>query len=190
MANYGSYSAFDDTQLMRRIQQREEPALSELYRRYGALVYSVAYRVVQNNGLAEEVVQDTFLKVWTQVHTWDETRGKLTTWLLTITRYGAIDRLRQEQRRGTSNAVALDDFIQWLGSTDDTSKTDGEQMRRLLEKLPADQRQAIELAFFQGMSHVELAAHLKLPLGTVKTRVRTGLQRLRSLWQATENDAL
>jgi RNA polymerase sigma-70 factor (ECF subfamily) len=174
--------AGDDIELIQRIEMRDEAALSEFYNRYGGLVYSMAYRVLQNSVLAEEVTQDTFLKVWNQVQTWDANRGKLTTWLLTITRYAAIDRLRQEQRRGNSSAVSLDALLNLIGSRDDIDWQDGELIRSLLRKLPSDQLQVIELSFFQGMSHGDMAQHLKLPLGTVKTRVRAGLQRLRTLW--------
>jgi len=172
----------EDIEVIRRIEQRDESALSELYERYGGLVYTIAYRVLQNNGVAEEVTQDTFLKVWNQIHTWDAQRGKLTTWLLTITRYAAIDRLRQEQRRHTQSAVSLDDLLNLIGTRDDTEWQDGDFVRSLLIQLSTDQLQVIELSYFQGLSHGEMANKLNLPLGTVKTRVRSGLQRLRALW--------
>jgi RNA polymerase sigma-70 factor (ECF subfamily) len=173
----------DDIVLIRRIEQRDESALSELYQQYGGLVYSIAYRVLQNSGLAEEVTQDTFLKVWNQIHTWDAQRGKLTTWLLTITRYAAIDRLRQEQRRHTQSAISIDDLLNLIGSRDDTDWHDGDLIRSLLRQLPVEQLQVIELAYFHGLSHGDMSKKLNLPLGTVKTRVRSGILRLRTLWQ-------
>lgn len=178
----------EDSELIQRIERRDEAALSDLYQRYGGLVYSIAYRVLDNSVIAEEVVQDTFLKVWNQVHTWDANRGKLTTWLLTITRYGAIDRLRQEQRRRTQSAIPLDDLLGFIAAREEADWQDGDAMRVLLAQLSADQLQVIELSFFQGMSHGEMAHHLHLPLGTVKTRVRTGLQKLRTLWIAAEQE--
>lgn len=175
----------DDAQLIRRIIARDQNALSELYQRYGGLVYSLATRVIGSRALAEEVTQDTFLKVWNQARTWDPDRGKLSSWLLTITRYTAIDLLRKEQRRPTDASVSLDDIMHVLGAKglmDDPQWHDGRLLRSLMTRLPSEQIQVIELAFFQGMSHSEMAEHLHLPLGTVKTRVRLGLQKLKDLW--------
>ena len=180
---------FDEADLVRRLIARDQSALSELYQQFGTLVYSIAMRVVQNSTLADEVTQDAFLKVWNQPTSWDPNRGKFVSWLLTITRYTAIDRLRMEQRRPLQNAVELDDLrLGKRGLMDDPSWQDGRILRSLLEKLPQEQVQVIELAFFQGMSHSEIAEHLGLPLGTVKTRVRLGLQKLKALWtEVTEN---
>src|SRR3982751_3860947 len=97
--------SFDETELLRRLIARDQSALSELYQQFGGLVYSIALRVVQNSSIAEEVAQDTFLKVWNQPTSWDPSRGKFVSWLLTITRYTAIDRLRLERRRPMQNAV-------------------------------------------------------------------------------------
>ncbi len=174
---------FDDADVLRRLIERDQAALSQLYQQYSGLVYSIALRVVRNATLAEEVTQDTFLKVWNQPTSWDASRGKFVSWLLTITRYTAIDRLRMEKRRPNQDAVELDDLrMGEYGLTDDPIWQDGRLLRSLLERLPPDQVQVIELAFFEGMSHSELAEYLHLPLGTVKTRVRLGLQKLRSLW--------
>jgi RNA polymerase sigma-70 factor (ECF subfamily) len=176
-------SFFDEANLVRRLIARDQTALSELYQQYGGLVYSIAVRVVQNATMAEEVTQDTFLKVWHQPSSWDPERGKFVSWLLTITRYTAIDRLRKEQRRPLQNAVELDDMRMGApGAADDPLMQDGQVLRSLLERLPGEQVQVIELAFFQGMSHSEMAEYLNLPLGTVKTRVRLGLQKLKALW--------
>ena len=180
---------FDEANLVQRLIQQDQTALSELYTQFGGLVYSIAMRVVQNPVLAEEVTQDAFLKVWHQPSSWDPSRGKFVSWLLTITRYTAIDLLRKEQRRPVQDAVELEDLRIGSGSVmDDPIWQDGRLLRSLLENLPVEQIQVIELAFFEGMSHSEMAEHLSLPLGTVKTRVRLGLQKLKALWQdANEN---
>ena len=173
----------DESALIRLIVQRDQTALSELYGRYGRAVYGLAFRVVQNSTLAEEVTQDTFLKVWNQPETWDPVKGKLISWLLTIARYTAIDRLRREQRRPMG--AALDDILEVVGSkalADDPAWQDGRLLRSLIARLPPDQIEVIELAFYQGMTHSEMADHLRLPLGTVKTRVRLGLQKLKAMW--------
>jgi RNA polymerase sigma-70 factor (ECF subfamily) len=181
--------AFDEAGMIRRLIERDQRALSELYQQYSGLVYSIALRVVQNATMAEEVTQDTFLKIWNQPETWDPNRGKFVSWLLTITRYTAIDRLRLEKRRPMQDAVELDDVrLGKRGIMDDPTWQDGRVLRSLIERLPPDQVQVIELAFFEGMSHSEMAEYLGLPLGTVKTRVRLGLQKLKSLWaESMEN---
>ncbi|MEP7293442.1 MAG: sigma-70 family RNA polymerase sigma factor [Chloroflexota bacterium] len=184
-----SESLFDEAKLVRRLIAQDQSALSELYQQFSGLVYSIALRVVQNPSMAEEVTQDAFLKVWHQPSSWDPQRGKFVSWLLTITRYTAIDMLRKEQRRPVQDAVELDDLrIGKMSLTDDPVWQDGRILRSLLERLPQEQVQVIELAFFEGMSHSEMAEHLHLPLGTVKTRVRLGLQKLKALWaEASEN---
>lgn len=169
---------------MKRIVQRDQRALAELYEQYGALVYSFALRLLGNTALAEEVTQDSFLKVWNQAQTWDEARGSLVTWMLTITRYTAIDRVRKEQRQLTDTSVPLDE---WHSTTDDVPWQDSRVMRALLGQLPDEQQKVIELAFYQGMTHSEMASYLGLPLGTVKTRLRLGLQKLKDLWLDSVN---
>ncbi|MBK9123052.1 MAG: sigma-70 family RNA polymerase sigma factor [Chloroflexi bacterium] len=182
-----------DADLMVRVQRRDESALALLYDRYGKVAYSVAYHVLQNSTLAEEATQDAFLKVWNQAHLWDGNRGKPSTWLLTITRFTAIDRLRVENRRAASHAVDLDDVLYTLGTIapmDEPTWADERLAKSLLNHLPPDQRQVLELAYFRDMSHSEMAEYLAIPLGTVKGRVRAALHKLRDLWaEQTEDSA-
>jgi RNA polymerase sigma-70 factor, ECF subfamily len=175
----------NDQELVERVAQQDQAALTALYQRYGTLVYSLAYRVLNNAHLAEEVTQDTFMKVWRGSTRWDSERGRFSSWLLTIARYTAIDRLRQEQRHTTANATSLDDappVSTDIGRPDDPLLQDGQLLRQLMQQLPEEQSQVIKMAFFMGLTHRELAEKLNLPLGTVKTRVRLGLQKLRKLW--------
>jgi len=177
-----------DRDLMHRIAQGDQGALSELYQRYGLLVHSLALRILQKRELAEEISQDTFLNVWNHPETWRADGGRLSSWLLTVTRYKAIDRIRHEQRRPDLKASPLyEEQVQAEPSTqpDDPAAEDGRLIRALLSQLPAEQAEVIELAFFQGMTHSAMAERLNLPLGTVKTRVRLGLQKLRMLWEAS-----
>lgn len=179
-----------EVQLLERIRDGDETALAEFYDRFARLVFSVTYHVLQNDTLAEEVTQDTFLKIWNRAHQWDSSRGKVTTWLLTIARYTAIDRLRAEQRRDGRGQLDLEDVVNILGENapmDEPLWADEQVIRDILAEIPPDQRQVIELAYFRDMSHTEMAEALDLPLGTVKGRVRAGLSKLRTLWlQKTE----
>jgi RNA polymerase sigma-70 factor (ECF subfamily) len=177
-----SMDVYEEAEIVQRLVARDQSALSDLYQQFSGMVYSVAMRVVQNTVLAEEVTQDAFLKVWDQPENWDPNRGRLVSWLLAITRYTAIDRLRREQRRPLQNAVELDDTrLGQRGLVDDPQWQEGRELRTLMERLPPEQIEVIELAFFQGLSHSEMAEYLDLPLGTVKTRVRLGLQKLKAL---------
>lgn len=188
-------SPVPDIQLLRAIEQRDQQAFLALYERYGNLVYSLAFRVVRHQTMAEEVTQDVFLKIWQQPTRWNPAFGQFSSWLLTITRNAGIDRLRKERRHVTLPQELSDTIVQ-VGEETAVDQNpywyDGLILARLLQQLPPEQRQLIELAFYQGYTHSELAENLQLPLGTVKTRLRTGLQKLRKLWmdaqQGTEPD--
>lgn len=177
-----------ETELLQQIAQQDQQALMALYEQYGALVYSLCLRVLRQPGLAEEVTQDVFLKLWRQPERWNPALGQFSSWLLTISRNAAIDRLRREDRQAPlqwgesdeaeNNAAAPGAFV-----AEQANWLDGQLLRKLLLKLPPEQRQLIELAFFSGYTHSELAELLQLPLGTVKTRLRMGMQKLRLLWE-------
>ncbi len=183
-------SALTDAELMARVAQQDQTALMTLYQRYGTQVYSLALHVLHNPDWAEEVTQDTFLKLWKKGTQWDPEQGQLSAWLLAIARYTAIDRLRRERRHTTAIRTLLDSQEENPGNQtriDDIGWQKGQILRSLMAELPAEQRQVIELAFFQGLTHREIAEHLDWPLGTVKTRLRLGLQKLRQLWhEATQ----
>jgi RNA polymerase sigma-70 factor, ECF subfamily len=177
----------DDSVLLQRAAAGDSDALVALHKRYANLVYSMAWRVLQDVGLAEEVTQDIFMKLWQHGQRYDPGRGRFSAWLLSVTRFAAIDRLRQEGRRPL--AAELPDgssdeqtSLERLLTTDHASWERGQHLRLLLGQLPAEQRQVVELAYFGGLTHSELAEQLGLPLGTVKGRLRLGLERLRGLW--------
>ncbi len=166
--------------LLRRIAEGDEVSLAKLFADYGTKVYSLVHRVLQNDALAQEVTQDTFLKVWQNPQAWDASKGQFSSWLLTTARYTAIDRLRYEMRRSGKNTELHEDIAH--DTDDDLLPTfDRNQLQIILNQLPHEQRTIIELAYFKGMKHSELASSLNLPLGTVKTRLRLGLQKLRVL---------
>lgn len=172
-----------DIELMRRVAAQDQTAFSALYQRFGSLIYSLTLRIIDNADLAEEVTQDVFLKVWNQAERWDPERGTLSTWLLIITRSTAIDRLRKENRHLSRTETMTENVaeepeqgIPWH---------DKYHLQKLLGSLPQEQRLLIEMAFLKGFTHRELAEHLDLPLGTVKHRIRSGLMKLKDMWQAS-----
>lgn len=171
--------------LLRRIQSGDEEALLTLHRQYANLVYSVAYRVLDDQMAAEEVTQDTFLKIWNKGYTFDPDKGQFVTWLLTVTRRLSIDVLRQRQRREPRTGMLFmdEDPSLWENLLPADNVSD---LRRTLysvmNDLPQDQRDLIEMTYFYGLSHSEIAETTGLPLGTVKTRIRLGMQKLRSAW--------
>jgi|SRR5690606_15316924 RNA polymerase sigma-70 factor (ECF subfamily) len=172
------------TDLLQRIQAGDEEALLALHSRYINLVYSVAYQVLDDRMAAEEVAQDTFMRLWEKAATYDPAKGEFITWLLTITRRLAIDSLRKRQRREPRQDMLFIDENPDLW--ENLLSTETSELRRsllgVLHQLPVEQRDAIGLAYFYGMSHADIAAFCKVPLGTVKTRIRQGMQKLRHIW--------
>ncbi|MGJ3239135.1 MAG: RNA polymerase sigma factor [Anaerolineae bacterium] len=173
------------TTLLHQIEQGDEDALLNLHGQFASPVYAVAYRVLGNAQDAEEVTQDVFLKLWDKAHTYDPEKGTFITWLLTITRRAAIDRLRKRERRDPPNESFSMDAAPHLWETQ-LGEEDLTDLQRslvgVMNELPGDQRDAIYLAYFHGMSHSDIAAHLDKPLGTVKSHIRLGMQKLRAIW--------
>jgi RNA polymerase sigma-70 factor, ECF subfamily len=176
-----------DEELIERLARGDLHALETLYGRYARPVYSLALRVLGNANDAEEVTQDVFERVWRHAPSFDSERGRFGTWLLSMTHHVAIDNVRKRQRRPqTVHGETADYAVAIMPDTRmDVSETtlrhmQADQVRRALRSLPPSQQQAIELAYFGGLSHLEIAAKLGDPLGTVKARIRRGMERLRS----------
>lgn len=176
--------ALHDSELARRVAAKDRAAFLALYDRYAGRVYGLCLRVLREPGAAEEVSQETFLKLWARAGQFDPRRGALLSWLLTIARRTALDRLRREARRPAlqDQADADDIFRHIPDPATQSEEARWGTLRMALQQLPAAQRAAIELAYYQGLSHREIAEHLEVPLGTVKTRLRLGMQRLRRDW--------
>ncbi len=177
-----------ELQLLQQIQAGDEEALVALHAQFANLVYSVAYRVLNDQMAAEEVTQDTFMRIWHKSYTFDPEKGRFITWLLTVTRRLAIDVLRQRQRREPNTGMLFmdEDPNLWENvlSTDGSSSDLRRTLVSVLGELPSEQRQLIELVYFYGMTHSDIAETTGLPLGTVKTRIRLGMQKLRVAWSA------
>jgi RNA polymerase sigma-70 factor (ECF subfamily) len=171
-----------DAELVKRLQRRDPRAMAELYDRYGRLVYALILRVVRDNGIAEDLVQETFLRVWNRIQGFEAEKGALGPWLLAVARNRAIDYLRSAGGR-MRRAVELDETEHPALFTDlEKQILNSDRVRRVkdaLAKLSASQRAVIELAYFEGMSQTEIAERMGQPLGTVKTWARTALKSLR-----------
>jgi RNA polymerase sigma-70 factor, ECF subfamily len=189
MAGRTSEASTSDAALVGRIVHGDEAALAELYDRHGRVVYSLAFAMLRAAVDAEEVVADTFLQVWGSADRFDASRSSVGNWLLVIARGRALDRLRTQRRRAESQErVAADNpdglvlAVGNFGVVPDEAAESSELrdvVRRSLADLPESQRRVIELAYFEGLSQSEIAAHLGEPLGTIKTRARAALEKLR-----------
>ncbi|MFL5925645.1 MAG: sigma-70 family RNA polymerase sigma factor [Gaiellaceae bacterium] len=171
-----------DEELLAAISTGDERALADLYDRFGRVAYGLALRIVRDPGLAQDAVQDAFLAAWRTSASFDSRRGKAQSWLLTLVHRRAVDVVRREERRRAEQLA--DDAPAALATATDEVASIREQRRAVqaaLARLPADQREALQLAYYGGLTQAELAAHLGIPLGTVKSRVFAGLARLRDL---------
>jgi RNA polymerase sigma-70 factor (ECF subfamily) len=172
----------DDTSLVTRMQRRDPHALAELYDRYGRVVYALILRVVRDTGIAEDLVQESFLRVWNRVSGFDAMKGSIGPWLLAVARNRAIDYLRSAGGR-ERNAVEFEETghpALYCDMEKDILNSDKARIvKSAIGKLSPNQRQVIELAYFEGLSQTEMAERIGQPLGTVKTWVRAALKNLR-----------
>ncbi len=168
----------DDMRLVARIRAGDQQAMSELYDRYAKVVYAVALRVLQDAGTAEDVLQDVFLQLWRKPDAFDASRGSLAAWLAVISRHRSIDRLRKRRPETDIEDCVL------AGGPDLRDEVERnmviDKVRNVLAEMNPEQRKVLELAFFQGLTHTEIAEKTGQPLGTIKTRIRSGLQFLRT----------
>jgi len=177
-----SESTSDDLSLMKRIAQQDQAAIAALYDRYVSTLYAVAFKTLGSAQESEEVVLDVFAQVWRTAGRFDPTKTQIDTWLFIVTRSYTLARLRTMQQTGKT---AIDNAEPCLSSTGSDPIEDvliserRDQIQIALAQLSDEQRQVIKLAHYQGLSHSEIATRLGLPLGTVKTRIRLALQRLR-----------
>ena len=176
-------TASTDEELIRRVLRRDEPALGAIYDRYGRLVYTIALRITGDREAAEEVTQDVFQAVWQGAGSF-QLSGSFPAWLAGIARHRAIDLIRSRRYRARTREEVLDPAFAGAATVGD-SPVDALALRTVvrtaLAELPPTQRQAIELAYYGGLTHVEIAGRLGEPVGTIKSRMRLGLTRLRDL---------
>jgi RNA polymerase sigma-70 factor (ECF subfamily) len=172
-----------DEELMPLVERKNADAFAIVYDRHGGAAFSLAYRMVGNRTAAEDITQEAFLSLWRSGARYDRARGSVRTWLLTIVRNRAIDMLRQELAQAPK--LSFDDKIPERAATAETDvealrRDAARQVRGALNVLPSDQMRVIELAYFGGLTHSEIANALGMPLGTVKGRMRLGMEKIRA----------
>jgi RNA polymerase sigma-70 factor, ECF subfamily len=175
-------AAITDLALVTAIRSGDQGAMAALYDRYSSIVYSVALRVLQDTAAAEDVLQDIFMQLWRNPGAFDASRGNMAAWLAVIARHRAIDALRRRKPE--------DDFENVVVSVEPDLALDADRSRAMakvreaFESMAAPQRSALEMAYFEGLTHAEIAEKTGEPLGTIKTRIRTGLSSLRKVLAA------
>jgi RNA polymerase sigma-70 factor (ECF subfamily) len=172
----------NDRQLVNKMIRRDESACGELYDRYSRLVFSVALRVTNDRSAAEDIVHDLFLQLWLAPERFDSARGQLGPWLAVMARNRSIDWQRRQKNTVAPEDVVLSADVDVVDQVE-TAALMG-RVRRLLGTMPEKQRSALEMAFFDGLTHVDIAAKTGEPLGTIKTRIRTGLTAIRQALNA------
>ena len=185
----GNDEVSPDAMLMQQLLRRDVNAFEQLYERHSRIVYSLVLRILRQGTTAEEVVQDVFLQLWRNSARYDRSRP-FVPWLLTLARNRALDQLRLKSERQRRREEQTEEFPQIASPAPGfelalDEKRRAERVRSLMGSLPASQKKAIELAYFEGLSHSEIAASLQQPLGTVKSWIRNGLIRLKESLQPT-----
>src|SRR5271163_1132492 len=177
--------AAEDAALLSRIEQGDQDAMASLFDRYSGIVYSVALRVLKDAGQAEDVMQDIFIQIWKKPGAFVSGRGSLGAWLVVVARNRAIDSLRRRRPTDSVEDVVLASSTELAAEAE--RNTLMEKVRAYLNQLPPEQRKSVEMAYFEGMSHSEIAEKTGDPLGTVKTRIRLALITLRKAMQGKTN---
>lgn len=183
---------YSDKQLFDAIQKRQTWALAAIYDRYSPQLYGLSLKILKNQTLAQDVIQDVFISIWKRIDSFDPGRGTPIAWMTILCRNRCIDALRAKQGRAKKagyleeypfESAALTSGDNPFANTDHAQKR--ERIIQALSQLPPEQRELIELAYFQGFTQSEIAKHFDIPLGTVKTRMRLGMMKLREIFEKT-----
>jgi len=164
------------------LRNKEKSSLSYLYDHYSGALYGVILRIVQKETVAEEVLQDVFIKIWNKIDGYDETKGRLFTWMVNIARNQAIDKTRSKEITREQKTGALENLVSRIDSKDFLEQsTDGIGVKELLNKLQPEQQFVVDYLYLKGYTQSELADEFNIPLGTIKTRVRLAMEQLRTI---------
>lgn len=169
---------YTEAELVMLLKQRDNGSYNYLYDHYSGALYTIILQIVHNESIAGDVLQEVFVNIWKKIESYDQTKGRLFTWMLNIARNAAIDMIRSKSYRNNTKRESLDGNAENLPST--PLEIDNIGIKKVIDKLKPEQRSLIELAYFEGYTHEEIAEIEAIPLGTVKTRIRAALQQLRT----------
>ena len=169
---------YSEQELVMLLKQRQQSAFSYLYDNYSSALYTVVFNVVNDETIAADTLQDVFVKIWKQIETYDDTKGRLFTWMMNIARNAAIDTVRSKAFQNSKQNNELTENNYFAAGTVQTN-TDSIGLKKIVYTLKEEYRTLIELSYFQGYTQDEISKMLDIPLGTVKTRLRTALTQLR-----------
>lgn len=164
------------------LKQKDQQGISVLYHHYASLIFGLIYKIVRKKEVAEEALQDTFLKVWRNIETYDDSKGMFIAWVMKIARNAAIDRIRSKSERQNDHIVPLSEVLKTDQHSTTELKVEHLDLRDKVKMLEPPYQQVIELAFFHGFTHREIAKELNLPLGTVKGRIRKAFSELKTIF--------
>lgn len=179
-------ASYNETELVQGLKDRNEQVFAYLYDHYSRALLGIIMQLIPQQEAAEDVLQEVFVKIWQNIHSYDVGRGRLFTWMLNIARNSAIDRTRSKDFNKQSKTKELTENV-YKDEAGVQSKINDVGLRQLMARLPEDNRKLLELSYFQGYTQEEIASMLGMPLGTVKTRIRTTLLQLRKAVQTTNS---
>jgi RNA polymerase sigma factor (sigma-70 family) len=177
----GMPTTYTEQELVVALKERNNQAFAFLYDNYGGALYSIIRQIItDNNELASDVLQEVFINIWRKIESYDQTKGRLFTWMLNIARNASIDTLRSKSYQNSQKNQELPDNV-YKGAINQTTQqnVDNIGLKKVLEKLKPEHRVLVDLAYFKGFTHEEIADMMSIPLGTVKTRIRNALLQLR-----------
>ena len=176
-----SNTTYGEAELVALLQQRNNQAFTYLYDHYSGALFGVICQIIANREAANDVLQEVFINIWRKIETYDLSKGRLFTWMMNIARNASIDKIRSKSWQNDLKNQSMPEDVNTLESQSVKMNTDNLGFRKVLGKLKEEQRTLIELSYFQGYTHEEIAKGLDIPLGTVKTRIRSALLQLRSM---------
>lgn len=173
-------AAYTEAELLYLLQARDEQAYSYLYDHYSKALFSIILQIIPQQELAEDVLQEVFVKIWQNIKSYDSAKGRLYTWMLNIARNQAIDRTRSKDFNNKGKTIELSETV-YSDKLGTETKIDDTGIRKVINGLPEENRKLLELSYFQGYTQEEIAKMMNIPLGTVKTRIRTTIIQLRKI---------
>lgn len=178
-----SKPTYSEAELVHLLKQQNEPAFGYLYDNYSGALFNIVTQIVPDKEIASDVLQEVFINIWRKIGTYDPVKGRLFTWMLNIARNASIDKIRSKAYQDNLKNQSLPEDVHAYTNQSVRQITDDYGLRKLVNKLKDEQKVLVELSYFQGFTHEEIAKSLNIPLGTVKTRIRSALTQLRTLIQ-------